>query len=457
VAAAVRIGDYQAPLSGDATQFLYVGETVAHGGMPYADAAFNKGPLTALLFALIEPIVGTSPTAVRLTVVPFAAATALALAGYVAHHAGRHAGALAGLAFAAFSALPRIEGANVKSEHYGVAPVFGALWLATRRGTAGAVGAGALVSCAILINPALEIAIPAVAFELWLGTARGDRARRLMWLAAGALAPVAVAFAWLAAGGAVDDMLRQVGGQISNSLPGHPLALIALVPISLGLPAGGLWALGVIGCAVGARDPRLRLAVLAMALVLGAVLLRVKLATYELDYQYYPALPAIFGAVALGVAAIWPSRPLGRLATAGLVLALPFGILVFHPELTLLDEKPDARSPYGAAAYPVAAFVRTHTRQADRIIVAGGRAEVYWLAERRAPTRFFDTFEVHGDRRYAAERQRDLVRHPPAAIVIMQTERLEFEPGLRRLVRSLRYREAYGRAGSYVWLRPGRG
>ena len=46
VAAAARIADYQAPLSGDATQFLYVGETVANGGMPYADAAYSSSPMS---------------------------------------------------------------------------------------------------------------------------------------------------------------------------------------------------------------------------------------------------------------------------------------------------------------------------------------------------------------------------------------------------------------------------
>src|SRR3954468_12098327 len=93
VAGIARGGNYEAPVIGDLGQFLYVGDVVAHGGAPYLDAAFNKGPLTALLFAAIAPLADSSTTVVRLSAVPFAAATALALAAYVARYAGRRAGA----------------------------------------------------------------------------------------------------------------------------------------------------------------------------------------------------------------------------------------------------------------------------------------------------------------------------------------------------------------------------
>jgi hypothetical protein len=461
VAAVARIGQYNAPLAGDATQFLYVGETVVNGGMPYVDAAYSKGPLTALLFAVIDPVAGTSPAAVRLTLVPFAALAALALAAYVAHYAGRRAGALAGLLFAAYSAIPVIEGAEAKTEEYAVAPMLGALWLATRRSGLAVAGAGGLVACAMLFNPALAVVLPAVLFELLYG-ARGDWARRLGAMAAGAAVPVVAAFAWLAAGGALDDMLTQVGGQIRDSLGAGsgsgpamarwPGALVVLATSGPPLRVAGLWVLAALACVLAMRERRLRRPAIAMALLMGAVLVRVQAPVYEIDYQYYPAVPAMCGALALGVTAVWPPRLAARIAIA-LVLAVPLWILAVEPQLDLLGKDPRSRNPYGAAVYPVAAYLRSHTAPDDRIVVEGARAEVYWRAERRAPDRFFDVFSRAGDSSYPAERARDLARDPPAAIVVMSTEKLTEDRVLEQLVASGRYVEAHNRAGSRVWLR----
>jgi hypothetical protein len=189
-----------------------------------------------------------------------------------------------------------------------------------------------------------------------------------------------------------------------------------------------------------------------MALLMVAVLLRVKLATYEFDYQYYPAVAAMCGALALGASAVWPRGGRERVAAA-LALAAPFWVLAVQPQVDLLGKTPLARNPYGAPTYPVAAFVRAHTAPDDRIVVEGGRAEVYWRARRRAPDRFFDASGTAGSSSYPAERARDMRRNPPAAIVVMSTDRLGEDGLLARLVGSGRYREAFSRGGNRVWLR----
>jgi hypothetical protein len=466
VSGLVRVADYAKPLSSDPAQFLYVGETIGQGGMPYADAAFSKGPLTGLLFAAVDPLVGTSASAVRLTVVPFAALAALALAGYVAHHAGRAAGLVAGLMCAALSGIEAFEGAEAKTEQYGIAPMFGALWLATRGGGAATAGAGALASCAILIHPAFVVLALAVAAELWLGAARGARARRLLLAAAGGLAPAAVAVAWLAAGGALDDALTQIGEQIRSSTSesvvqpldqvrqgsGDGGGSIALPALRDELPAWLLWAMAFAACGAAAREPRLRRPAVVIALALGAVLLRVKLASYELDYQYYPAVPAMAGAIALATASLWRGRSRVWIAVAAVVLAVPLAGYVIRPQARLLREDPAARLESAARAVPVADFVRDHTAPGEPIFVVGGRAEVYWRAERRAPTRFFD---VHGltSADDVAERDRGLARTLPAAVAVVGPDRLSDDPGLERLVRERGYELGFDEAGSRVWTR----
>ena len=468
VAAVARVADYAKPLGSDPAQFLYVGETVTRGGMPYADAAYNKGPLTALLFAAIDPVAGTSSAFVRATAVPFAALAALALAAYVAHHAGRWAGGLAGLLFAIMSGIDTYDAADVKTESYGVAPMFGALWMATRGGTAGAAGAGVLVACAALMNVAFVLIVPAVILELWLATPREERAGRFGAAAAAAAVPVVVVCVWLAAGGALDDALAQVGKQVSNSTTGrfgflhaplagagHAAAVTAatLPELRWRLPGSGLWMLAAIGCVAAARDPRLRRPALVLGVVMAATLLRVKAVHYEFVYHYYPALPAVCGAIALGIAALWPPRPYERVLLATLVLAFPVYYLVAKREGQLLRADPVERTATGYLTEPLAKFVRRSTRPDDPVYVASGRAEVYWRAERRSPTRYFD---IHGllTRNSLRERNRALSLHPPVAIVEVYPS--DVDAALIRLINRHHYVRVYHRRNSSIWFRPDR-
>jgi hypothetical protein len=461
VAGIARVGNYEAPVIGDLGQFLYVGDVVAHGGAPYVDAAFNKGPLTALLFAVIAPLADSSTTVVRLSAVPFAAVTALSLAAYVARYAGRRAGAFAGFAYAAFSAMQRLEGAEGKTETYAVAPLFAALWAATRPSRWAAAGAGALAGLAVLINPGFAVLAPAVAVQLWLAAPRGARVGRLGAAAAGLAAPVAAACAWLLAVGAFDDMLIQVGRQVRFALGlgqagatgGPPLAAALVSQSVLGVPAAALWLPGLAGCALALRDRALRIPAAVLGLLLIAAVVRVKAAGYAADYQYYPAVPALCGEIALGLASVAALRRPRRALLAAVVLAPALWTLAVHPQLHLLGRSPVDRLPAGREVRSLGEFLRAHTTPRDRIFVSGGRAEVYWVAHRRAPTRFFDSFGPVNRPAYFAERRRTLARRPPRAIVVTSSEFVSKLTYLRPLIASGRYVQAYHRRGAHVWLR----
>ena len=138
-----RSDRWRAPLINDTGQYLYVGETMLDGGTPYVDAANNKGPVTYLLFALIELVSGTHPVArsARRCCV-FAGLAALALAGYVAHYAGRAAGVVAGVTLALLAGAPALQGSDPNTEQFGIAPMVGAWYLATRGSARTAAAAG---------------------------------------------------------------------------------------------------------------------------------------------------------------------------------------------------------------------------------------------------------------------------------------------------------------------------
>src|SRR5204863_300680 len=87
---------------------------------------------------------------------------------------------------------------------------------------------------------------------------------------------------------------------------------------------------------------------------------------------------------------------LGAAAGGGVaVLAAPVWSQVVQPQLRQLRLPPTQRVVSGVnygPSYPAAEYVRAHTKPDDTLYVSGNHGEVYWLADRRAPTRFFDNF-----------------------------------------------------------------
>ena len=210
IVALARLATLRAPFNNDAGQYLYVGRTLLDGGTPYVDAANNKGPVTYGLFALLELVGGSHPVVHRAVLIGFAALAALAVAGYTAHYAGRAAGAFAGVTFALLSGTPALEGDDPNTEQFGIAPMAGAWYLATRGSSRSAAAAGALTAAAVLMNIAFAVVAPFVAWELWRAAPAGRRLRPLLVAAAGAAAVALPIVVWLAAAGALDDFAAQV-------------------------------------------------------------------------------------------------------------------------------------------------------------------------------------------------------------------------------------------------------
>ncbi len=467
IAAVTRPATFNAPLEYDPPLYLYGGGLILHGHTPYVDMIATKGPATYLLFALIRLVSGSSVVVVHLTLVLFAALAALALMGYVGRFAGRATGFLAGMVFAAFAAASPLEGYSSNTEQYGVAPMAGAWWLATRPELWACATAGGLTAFAVLMNPTFAVVVPFAAFELWRSSADG-RGRRFAAAGGGVLAIAGPILVWLAATGAVGDMIDQVLGYARAGASGGDL----LDKLRGGgglfhVPGPTLWALGIVGSVVAMRDPRLRRAAVPALLWIVAAFLRVKLANYSYPHHYYPVLPGIAVGIAVGIASLWRRWLVERVALCALVLVVPLWNEVLSFQRAAL-RMPATQRFFGNSfnplhlAYPVSAFIGAHTSPGDTIYMAGGlpSAEatgapgVYWLADRYAPTRFIDTpparWVLPG---YSGERRRELLAHPPDAIGLMPG--FEIDPDLRQVLRRFHYRVAYRVAGARVWLRPG--
>lgn len=448
-----RPQSWRKPLEADTAQYLYVAHVMLTGGTPYVDAANNKGPLTYLLFAPIDLVSGRHPAAVRLTLLVFAALAALAVAGYVAHYAGRAAGAFAGVALALLASVTAMQGDDPNTEQYGLAPMAGALYFATRGTRWSPAAAGVLASAAALMNPAFAVVVPFVAWELW----RSGRRRALVAGAAGGAVLLIVVLGWLALAGALGDMAAQVLDKAASAASGRVTSgrLGARDHGAwLDVPAPGLWLAGLAGSAVAASRPRLRAPAVASALWILLAWLRVKLATYEYPHHYYPAMLGICIGVALGVATLWPRATAARVAVAAAVLAVLWVPSVGRPQRDLLAQPLKGRGfgDYGyREQYPVARFIAAHTARGDRVQLEGSIPQVYWLTDRQAPTRYFDRYVAQRSRANEAELARGLRAHPPKAVAACPVN--EAGPWLAPLLHQMSYRLAYDVRSCRVWLR----
>ncbi|HEX8208286.1 MAG TPA: hypothetical protein VF587_19640 [Solirubrobacteraceae bacterium] len=513
LAALTRISSWRKPLATDSGQYLYIGDLILHGDTPYVDAVNNKGPMTYLLFALIRLGSGTSMTAVRISLLAFAVIAALALGAYVARVATREAGVLTAIALALFAGLPAMQGDDPNTEQYGIAFVAVSWWLATHAGARWALGAGACVAAAVAMNPAFVIALPFVAFELWRARGGGPSRERLKRIGLGVIGGaslVAPILLWLLVRGALDDMWTQVvehatsGADASFSRGGVPPSEpIAPAPDpapagggggggaggsggadtgpareapkevfgppgrieewrygTFALPERGLWIVGVAGLLLACTEARLRRAALPLLLWIVACWARVKGATYEFPHHYYPAVPGLAAGLALGVARLWSfagRREVVRVAIAVVALGVPLWLWVGDPEREALDYPAELRwgSQYESfsLAYPVAEFLRDHTEPDDPILVVGTDPEVYWLADRRANTPYFDVFPLLRKRTLIGRRSNDVTYDPPAAIVAMPDaeEADPYFPALLDL--GIEYPPAFELRGARVWLR----
>jgi hypothetical protein len=458
IAALTRVASYGMPLERDTANYLFVGRLLWHGTMPYKSAATNKAPITYLFFGFVDLVGGPHPLVVRLVLLAFVVAACIAVADYVEGYAGRAAGLAAGIALAVLAAADPIQGVDPNLEQFGIALMAGSWALATRPSRRTAVASGLVLGIAVCSNPLLGIAAPFVGWELL-------RRRRLLEGVLAAAAVVVLTLAFLVAGGAWSGFHQQV---LSDDLYSRPGGVGLFSSGQLGwqnafdVPGGALYWLGVIAALVAATRRTLRAPAIACLAWIVLVWLKTELQSYAFPHHYYIALPAIVVAFGLACSVVWGASRSARVGLVCVALAAPAFTYVIGPQFRLLDVPADHRwDAMGAGsnwrlAKPVSQFIASHTSPVDRIFMVGADPEVYWLARRRAPTRYFDYYLPVRNAGAAAERMRALEHNPPAAIGYLQSGDADADlPVVQPFITAHGYQLAYDSEGAKVWLRPG--
>lgn len=435
----------------DSGVYLYIGQQILRGAVPYRDVFDNKGPLLYLLNAAGLAVSGESQWGV------YALEYTLVSAGLVLAFIAirrRSTAAVAGLAMLLWVLMLNRFGFDNHEEYYfyplQCAVVYLVLrgdWREAGAGAAfavGLLGAGALflkptgiglwVSI-ILVDALLTLRLSTWrpfwrrVFGLLLGILSGSAAFLVYLWAVGALGGffssyLLFNFAYSTANGLVSRLTNVIAGAYQvgyvTSVSIGALWIVTLWMLVArwrrGVPPKTMWLLAVIwlpteialSSVSGFHRGQYYLPWLVpMALVLASALSPVWLTLRERAWSRrrlgYPE--AVAALVILAFAGAMPALATNVRNTGGAVLH-------FHRDMRLRP---------GETYAGVVRYIDSHSRPSDLVLVwSGDSARVNFLADRRSPTRYVQQESLY-DPRYGSDRVMafldDLKRHPPAMIV----------------------------------------
>ncbi len=332
---AARLPSLLHPAGGDQSLYLYSGQRILAGDVPYRDVWDQKPPGIAFVYAALWRVWPHE------SIVPAADAAAAAVTAWLLLLLGRRwfgvpVGAMAAAAFLLFGdpSIQRTAGLAVRAqcETFIALAVSAALVAVSmpRRRSWHLVAGGVALACAFWLKyNAAVYALPVALAAMHPGAGGVDWRRRLRHLIpvlAGGLAVSLAVLTYFGAHGALEDLWRATIDY--NLLYSRETFTASTGPIGylLSLPLTRarvdlLWFLGLLGAGVLAvRRPACTGTVL-MAWIAAALLAIAANGARGLPQYFVQAAPALALAAAAGLTSAWRSRGVWRIAAAAAVAA----------------------------------------------------------------------------------------------------------------------------------------
>lgn len=457
------------PFGRDQGIFAWTGDMIVRGGVPYKDAWDIKGPAVYLHYALAQGFFGRNMWGIRLIDGLILAGALAAAAGFAGRLGGRMAGWWAPVFLGFWYAR---EGYWCVNQPDGWAAMLtmaaAALLIPARRyGWFRAILAGLLMGWVTLYKPPFGLLVPLVLGWLWWGPGpREPRRTRLLKSLAYLVStgvPVIAVGVWMARAGGLESMVATVlefNCSIYWSFGRLSLAQIAV------RTGEGLWCRAPLLLAAGLGILYLLLTNRRRALLLGlwclAAVALVCIQAKFLDYHWLILLAPFSVAAALGLAALpaWVMGPHTGLfgdrtrfpvlvGVVGLVLVGQPLLRLMHFQRIWLDRVRGVHSwdSYYAqgfnagdfsfvAAKALADYLVPRTHKDDYVYIWGSEPMVYFLADRKCPTRFGWNFGLVWAyflkpelwTRYKTELMDNLHARDPAYVVIANHDRNQVMP-----------------------------
>ena len=431
----LRLAFLNEPLERDEGFYSAIALHILDGGIPYRDAAEQKGPLLFYLYALGLSVFGKSVAALRIFTALYNLLSLFGVYCFAREVAGLRAGLLAAFIYAVFSSLPMMQAAGSNAEVFLLMPMvwcayFCLRWIKTGRHEF-LVIAGIANSAALLIK---LVAAPLSLLALVMVVQQGKLSAKLRSSLIFFLAPQALMWTgvllFFAFSGALADFFRFAfvtpfhyvteadGLVISGPRLVHVVEALApeLLPISVpGFALLLLW-------------PWVRgdAAMLYCALLPWAALAATLLPGKNFPHYFINLLPFLSVSSAVVVVTALRQPP----AVYRLLLLIPAGLLATlaiteHDFYWRMTPEEVSESKYGSNEFVLARdiglYLRDATHPDDYVFQWGFDPQVYLISGRRFPGRLISSGDVGVRGNTPAIRRelmQDLERTRPAYIVI---------------------------------------
>ncbi len=449
----------------DGGYYLYVGQQIAHGQVPYRDVWESKPPAIFYLNALAL-ILGHG-TRWGLWAIEFLFLFGAALVGWwVMRRAYGMAPALAGTLAWLWGMNALFSGGNY-TEEFSLLFSFLAILAFWKARTAPSrawdflVGlSGAVAFLFRANNVGIQVAV-VLAWGVMAVVARDGRSllRRLLWSGLGAGVVLGLVGAFLAVQGVLGEAINAavlynfyLTGEHTN-----PFSSLAQGLLAIGLPAGLVLAgyLALVNTQVEQRA-------LAPLHLLFLIDLPLEVALSGLsgrNYLHYfiPWLPAVGFLSAFLFFLVttrlnqWFARFAWPLLLAGLIALLAFspqGVSAYQQTFQRLAFE---RQKGTELDNPVASYIRAHTTPDERVLIWGSELGLDFMARRQEPTAFI-FYPLYVDSPFTARLSNgfysDLTQHPPVLIVDSYPSNPDLLPALDASLR----REQFRSGKVWPWL-----
>ena len=419
------------PLERDEGEFGYIAQELLRGAPMYETAYTQKLPGTYLVYALVLSVFGQTLQAIHLGLLLANAAIMALLFLLLRRTHNGLAGSIAALVFGITAMSPGLLGFAAHATIFVALFATGGLYLlllARERDRAALyLASGLCFGLAFLMKQSgvffAPLALAALVADRWTTQPRrlGRIALQALTFAAGAAAPILLTFAYYLAIGKFSAFwfwTVQFAGEFAGQV-GRAEALKFLLEGTRDATAGFeiLWILSVVGLGALLRDSALgRTRVFYLAFLVAGVLAIVP-GFYFTNHYYLTALPAVallVGALGSGrgparrrslVAGVW------ALTAAGLVLGIgKHGAYYFGSE----SDAAISRKIYGGNPFPesveIGEYLKRHTTPEDRIAVLGSETQIYFYAQRRAASRFVNTYFLMAHHARNRDMQHEMIR-----------------------------------------------
>ncbi len=439
----IRLRLLNFPLERDEGEFAYAGQLILHGIAPYRLCYTMKLPGTAAAYAFFLAVFGQTPAGVHLGLLVVNSATIVLLYFLAARLFGRLAGVVAAASFALLSIQPSVLGFAAHATQFVLLPAVGGILLLLKALESGRLSlsfySGVALGLAFLMKqPGVVFVVFALLYlmhRLWK--------RPLPWRTLASRSGILVAgFTLPLVFTALVLWKTHVFGQFWFWTFSYARQYATISTFSgglqnfwsTGLPvvssAVFVWLIALAGIVVMFWDPEIRHHIVFTLGFLAFSFAAVCPGLYFREHYFVLLLPAVslLCAVAVGSTttmllksrtnAMWALLPV-------FVFVLAAGVSVVGQSAVFFEDDPltVCRKMYGYNPFPeavqVSDFLKSHSREGDRVAVIGSEPEIYFYSGLRSATGYIYMYPLMEVQPFASVMQQQMIAE-------IETSRPEF-------------------------------